>query len=74
MTNLEKMIELTGHEAPKKQVMEWAYVNRIWLTDLEHENPFEVMKASIAHWINNNKYSGYEVENWTKFLDAEYVE
>jgi len=73
MTNLEKMIELTGHEADKKQVMEWAYMNRIWVLDLQDHDPFQTMEASVNHWIENNAYCGDEHENWPRFLDAEYV-
>ena len=73
MTNYEKMLELTGARATKEEVKSWAYMNRIWVLEMADDEPFKPMKASVETFINSD-YSGDETENWTRFLDCEYVE
>jgi hypothetical protein len=73
MTNLEKMNELVGASADKKQVMKWAYMNRVWLIDLPYEPEFSAMDESIKNFLNEYEYSGDEDKNWDRFLDMEYI-
>lgn len=76
MNNLEKMNELVSSNASKKQIKDWAYMNRILITDLEFEEEFEVMAKSVNGFIESETFSGElsELELWEEFLDADYVE
>lgn len=75
MNNLEKMNELVSSSATKRQVKDWAYINRILLSELEYEEEFEVMKISIQKFMKSELYTGTldELKIWDSFLDAEYV-
>lgn len=77
MTNLQEMNELVGAvDATKKVVIDWAYMNRVTLNCLEDVKEFASMKPSIDHFINESGQYSLEDEsgNWSRFLDAEYVE
>lgn len=76
MNNLKKMNELVSSEATKEQIKDWAYMNRILVTDLEFEEEFETMVKSINSFVESNLFSEEltELELWDRFLDAEYVE
>lgn len=74
MTNLEKMNQLVNEDASKQTIVNWAYMNRVWLCDLPYHKEFECMKSSVDSFIDAGEYGGDETENWNKFLDAEYVE
>ena len=72
MTNLEKMRELTGHNATKEQVMDWAYMNRVLVLELADEEPFESMSKSVESFLRKHDIVD-EHQNWSAFLDAEWV-
>lgn len=81
MTNLEKMNELVnepGDYDDKKDIKDWAYVNRVWLDYLPKHDEFRSMENSVkafkeTDFFKKNKMMD-EFEVWDKFLDAEYVE
>lgn len=73
MTNYEKMLELTGAKATKKEVKTWAYMNRICVLEMADDEPFQIMKHSVETFMKDG-YSGDETENWSRFLDCEYRE
>jgi len=74
MTNLDKMNELVGSNAPKEEIKTWAYMNRVPVSCLHFEEKFEAMEQSIDHFIASDNYGSDEHENWDQFLDAEYIE
>lgn len=75
MNNLEKMNELVSSSATKIQVKDWAYMNRILLSELEYEEEFEPMKKSIKKFMESELYNGTldELKIWDSFLDEEYI-
>jgi hypothetical protein len=73
MTNLEKMNELVNSDATKKQVIEWAYMNRIWLADLPEEKGFFEMQKSVDSFLKSEKTLRGEHEMWEDFLDAQFI-
>ena len=76
MNNLEKMNELVSSDATKEQIKDWAYMNRILITNLEFEEEFETMKNSVNVFIESEDFSEEcsELELWDRFLDANYKE
>lgn len=75
MTNLEKMNEIVGTAATKEQVVQWAYMNRIHVLNLDLEPEFECMKKSVENFYNNTEvFSADEFKNWDNFLLSEYAE
>lgn len=75
MKNIDKMRELVNSNASKEQIIEWAYLNRVWLDDLLIEPGFEEMQESIMHFFDKNwLVDEDEREVWNKFLDSEFVE
>ncbi|PAQ15045.1 hypothetical protein CD798_08355 [Bacillaceae bacterium SAOS 7] len=76
MTILEKMNELVGSNATKKQIENWAYMNRICVSELVFEDEFTSLKKSVDVFIQTHDYHGMadEHEAWDKFLDSEYVQ
>lgn len=75
MTNLEKMKELVGSSADKKQVINWAYMNRIDVGALPFEEEFASLENSVDHFIEKHNYFeiGDEHVAWDTFLDAEFI-
>lgn len=77
MTNLEKMNELVGSNVDKEKIINWAYTNRIFVSDLPYEDKFQCMEKSVEAFYNNEKYAdvfGDGRDEWGVFLDLEYVE
>ena len=76
MTNYEKMLELTGDTATKEQVKSWAYMNRVTVSEMCYDKPFECMEKSVDVFSESDKYElgGNEHENWDRFLDCDFVE
>ena len=74
MTNYEKMLELTGAKATKKEIKSWAYMNRVCVAELHDDEPFEPMKASVEAFYKSIKDTGDESHKREKFLDCEYME
>lgn len=76
MTNLEKMNELVGTNASKKEIVTWAYMNRIALIDLPCEKEFANMDKSVEAFHKTNDWfndSEGERKNWEKFLESKFV-
>ena len=74
MTNQEKMNELLGDTANKEQITNWAYMNRIHVSELHFVEEFETMEKSVEHFMNSDVINVDEFTNWSNFLDSEYVE
>ena len=74
MNNLKKMNELVGASANVEQIKSWAYMNRICVSILHFEDEFKIMKKSVDHFVESNLYNDDEHENWSKFLDAEFID
>ena len=73
MTNYQKMLELTGSKATKEGIKGWAYMNRVSVSEVYYDEPFECMKASAVVFMGSGDYNKDEHKNWDKFLDCEYV-
>ena len=74
MKNIDKMNELVGSEATIKQVVDWAYMNRVWLCDLPDEDEFQEMKFSVESFLNKENELRHEQDMWRDFLVSEFVE
>ena len=74
MTNLKKMNELVGASANVEQIKSWAYMNRICVCVLHEEDEFKIMEKQVDHFVESDLYSDDERENWSKFLDAEFID
>ena len=74
MKNIDKMNELVGSDATTKQVVDWAYMNRVWLCDLQDEEDFKEMKASVKNFLSKETTLRDESEMWEDFLNSEFVE
>ena len=77
MTNHEKMIALVKSSATPKDIIDWAYMNRVCLADLPFEPEFAPMKASVDKFFEThspiNDADGEE-RAWCEFLGCQYVE
>lgn len=73
VTNLEKMNELVGANASKKEIMKWAEMNRLWLADLPYVTELSPMGISIDDFMSREKHLRAESEIWSDFLDSEYL-
>lgn len=76
MTNLEKMIELVGSEASKKEVIDWAFMNNIYVAVLPLEEEFKEMKNSVLDFMDSNDFNDHlhdELKLWDLFLDREFI-
>ncbi|WP_433956972.1 hypothetical protein [Cytobacillus horneckiae] len=74
MTNIEKMNELVGTNATKKEIKNWAYQNRIHVVSLHLDaEEFSEMEKSVDAFYNSDSFSADEHANWEKFLDSEFV-
>ena len=74
MTNLQKMNELVGANSSKEQVHSWAYMNRIWLSDLPYEKEFSLMKVAVDDFMQRESELRTEYDMWNEFLDREHIE
>jgi len=73
MTNLEKMNELVGAKADKKEIMQWAYMNRVLVDEIPEEKEFKSMKHSVAMFLKSDT-SKTEYDSLNNFLDAKYID
>lgn len=77
MTNHEKMCLLVKSTATLRDIVDWAYMNRVCLADLPFEPEFAPMKASVDKFFEThspiNDAQG-EVQAWREFLGCQYVE
>lgn len=75
VNNLEKMNELAG-AATKQQVVDWAYNNRVMVSAMAYDEPFESMEHSVDVFIQTDAYQNEddEIKAWGLFLDAPYQE
>ena len=74
VTNLEKMNELVEANASKKEIMKWAEMNRLWLSDLPYVTAdLRPMGISIDNFMSGEKHLRDESEIWSDFLDSEYL-
>lgn len=77
MTNYEKMIALVASPATPKDIVDWAYINRICLVDLPSEPEFACMEASVDKFFEtHNPFNDAQGEEqvWREFLSCQYVE
>ena len=58
----------------KEQIITWAYMNRVLLSDLAEEEIFQVMKKSVEDFMEKEaKELNTEYDMWDVFLDSEYI-
>ena len=79
MTNGDKMREIKGADSPDEQILNWAYMNRVYLIDLLDvlDDPdFSCMEYSIKEFLSNHPdhVFGDQRAAWKDFLPAEYQE
>ena len=73
MTNAEKMRELVGTpDATEQQMLNWAYMNRVYVCDIPNEAEFVSMKASVDAFEASEEIGADEEDNMRRFLRAEY--
>ena len=74
VTNLEKMNQLVGASATKQEIMDWAYMNREYVDSFAEDEPFHAMRHSAQVFARTSLLRIDERDNWSRFLDAKYVE
>ena len=74
MLNINRMNELVGAEATAKEIIDWAYNNRIWLSDLPDLEEFEKMEFSVLNFLGKEEEIRDEKEIWSDFLSSEFKE
>ena len=67
------MNELAGSDATIKQVVDWAYMNRVWLCDLQDADEFKEMQFSVKNFLSKENELRHEQDMWRDFLDSEFV-
>ena len=74
MLNIDKMNKLVGAEDTKQQILKWAYMNRIWLSELPDLEEFEEMRFSVLDFLGKEEEIRDEKEIWSDFLSSEFKE
>ena len=79
MTNGDKMREVKSANSSDEQILNWAYMNRVYLIDLlgTLDDPdFSCMEYSIKEFLKDNPDHVYGDQRaaWKDFLPAEYQE
>lgn len=74
MLNIDIMNELVGAEATAKEIIDWAYNNRIWLSDLPDLEEFEEMRFSVLDFLGKEEEIRSELDMWSDFLNSEFKE
>lgn len=74
MTNGDKMRDLVGADSQDDEIVSWAYMNRITLTELAFEPEFKDMETSINAYLSDKGIADDAEQEFKDFLKADYVE
>ena len=74
MLNIDIMNKLVSAEATAKEIIDWAYNNRIWLSDLPDLEEFEEMRFSVLDFLGKEEEIRDEREIWSDFLSSGFKE
>ena len=74
MRNIDKINELVGAKASVEEIIDWACMNRIWLSDLPDLEEFEEMEFSVLDFLGNEEDIRSELDIWSDFLSSEFKE
>lgn len=72
----EKMNELKNTNSSKRDLEIWAYMNRVYVCDVDNNDGFSELKDTVDKFIEDVNYYGIEDESdaWELFLDFDVVE
>lgn len=72
MTNGDKMRELVSSDSKDSEIVRWAYMNRVYVSDLPFEEEFETMRTAVESFEKSEDYSDDETKNFVLFLKREW--